>query len=84
MKENWFVLALAAYHTMLPEQAFEYYEKLEMRQKNYTSREEIEDIQAMRDAGMKWDEIGEIYGVDKCTVWRRLNRGKRREPAKCI
>jgi hypothetical protein len=38
--------------------------------------EDVDDVGRMRDAGLTWREIGDIYGVTECTIYTRYKRGR--------
>ena len=76
MKENWSALAIAAYYTLLPEQAFTCYEKGYLSKFKHGSicPPEIMDIMALREEGKTWKEIGQKYNIKPHTAFMRLRR----------
>ena len=81
MRDNWYAFAVAAYYSLLPEQAFAYLD-LGYHPKKYTStitentmpESEIYDMLVMKDQGYTWEQIGEVYNIEKSAAFQRVKR----------
>lgn len=73
--ENWCALFIATQFEISPEQAFETFWKGKLPRKNLNITKEDElEMRKLRLKGMKYKDIGVMYGLSKDAVYRRLNR----------
>lgn len=78
MKENYYALLICI---IRPEYNIDKSLKFMMegkiaRRNNSLSRSDVKDMISMKQQGMTYEEIGEIYGLTKGAVYRRIKRFK--------
>lgn len=72
MEENYCALALAIIKDYTPEQAFEVLENgciSRVSQKNAT-----QEMIRLKEAGLSYREIGDIFGIPRIAAYRRIGR----------
>jgi DNA invertase Pin-like site-specific DNA recombinase len=76
MPENYCALAISIIKGCSPEQAFDLYYEGRMLPISLTDkRAETEDMIALNCKGMSFAEIGDIFGLARGTVGKRIKRG---------
>lgn len=79
MDFNWYALALSIINNVLPEQAFSLLENGKTTKKYNTVN--LEDMIKLRQQGMTYKAIGEIYGIKESAVCKRIAYHKNNRPA---
>lgn len=75
MNENWCSFFIATQFNVTPEQAFEIY----WDGKKY----EVLNMIKLRQEGLKYKEIGKIYGISSNAVYRRIKYYTKKSKLKC-
>lgn len=84
MKENYYALAVCILRNCTPEQAFQLLETgKKKRVKKGTCLDVVPERQKLREQGLSYKAIGEIYGMSKDGVYIRLKKAKK-TGEKCI
>lgn len=76
MGENYYALAISIIKGLPPEQSFELLSTGRVKQK--CNPDETEDLVKLKDQGMTYEEVAEIFGISADTAYRRIYRAKRR------
>lgn len=76
MSENYYALAISIIKGLPPEQSFELLSTGRIKQK--CNLEDTEDLIKLKDQGMTYAELGEVFGISASAAYRRINRAKRR------
>lgn len=73
MEENWCALFIATQFVVTPEQAFEIFDngKKNPQNRDITKEDQLQ-IERLRKQGIKYSEIGEMYGLSTNAVYRRI------------
>jgi DNA invertase Pin-like site-specific DNA recombinase len=78
MNDNWCALCVAILCNLTIEQAFDRLENYRTkRSRTYNcliTEEDTQDMVIMRKSNMTYREIGQIYGLNDATVYRRIKR----------
>lgn len=84
MQECWYALLLAILSGpyLTPEKAFEFLSAGKMpiagrRQTIIVPRSDTADMIKLKQEGLSYKAVGEIYGLDATSVWRRVKREER-------
>lgn len=72
MNENWYALCVAIVKNVLPEQAFVLLEGQSVY-KTIWGKSNTTDMLRMRQQGMTYNAIGEIYGISGSAVCKRIS-----------
>jgi hypothetical protein len=75
--ENWCALYMSIICNILPEDALRAIDEGRIIYHDWT-KEDIEDIIAMRNQGLRWKEIGDIYCRRSDSIHRTCKYGKER------
>ena len=74
LAENYYTLALCLLSDMAVEQALKYY-SLEADRPRVTGKEkQTEEMLRLRQQGMSYEQIGNMYGLTRATVYTRLKK----------
>jgi DNA invertase Pin-like site-specific DNA recombinase len=77
MEENFYALAVSILRKCTPEQAFELLETgKKHRAKRGTYLDAVPELRKLREQGLSYEAIGELYGMSKDWVYARLKREK--------
>jgi len=80
-KDAWYALTISILKGVPPENAYRLYEKgpngFNYRHSTLTDKD-TEDMIAMREEGMYYKKIGEIYDMKPSAVYNRINRYKQK------
>lgn len=77
MNENYYVLAVCIFQKCTPEQAFQLFETgKKNRTKKGEAMKDAAEMVRLREQGMTYAAIGELYGMNKDAVFRRIKRAK--------
>jgi DNA invertase Pin-like site-specific DNA recombinase len=73
LNESWCALFIAIYYNITPEQAFETFWKGKVNRINrsLTKDDELE-MTRLKQQGMTYKEIGDIYGISDHAVYKRI------------
>lgn len=75
MNENWCVFCIAVLKNLSPEQAFRCYEDNKDNRGTYTAAD-VEDMKKLKQEGMTYKAIGEIYGISRHAIYNRLKKDR--------
>lgn len=78
LKENYYALVLSILKGWTPEQSFLYFEtgeimRLSSIRKDITN-DDVMDMVALRDQGLTYKEIGDLYNAKKDMIVKRIDR----------
>lgn len=76
MEFNWCALAVAILKNVLPEQAFEL---MERNVKLTVSNDDVPDMIKMRQQGMTFRQIGDVYGLTASNIFTRIKKADLRQ-----
>lgn len=73
MEENWCSLAICIIVTCTPEQAFAMYADGKRHQVKLDSID-LKAIERYKELGLTWKQIGDLFGLQESTVFKRFKR----------
>lgn len=76
MKENYYALLICILKPVTVEQGFNF---MAGKTTKAIIKDDIHDMIAMKQQGMTFEAIGELYGLTKGAVYRRLKRFREKE-----
>lgn len=84
MEENWCALFIATQYIVTPEQAFQiYWDGKKKKYANDIDKNEVFDMIKLKKDGLKYKEIGEMYGISSNAVYRRIEYYTKKRKLKC-
>lgn len=77
MKENYYALLVCILRPVTIEKSFDLLDgKITKKNNTSISKKDIEDMIRMKQQGMTFEAIGEVYGLTRGAVYRRIKRFK--------
>jgi hypothetical protein len=75
MEENYYALLICILKPVTIEQSFDLWEGRTSRVRNISiTKADVEDMVKMKQKGMTYSAIGELYGLTKEATYRRIKR----------
>lgn len=76
MRENWYALCIAILTRYTVEQSIDIINIGKVKNTVIT-KEDVEDMKALKSYGLTYKEIAEIFNINEHTVYRRIKRANK-------
>ena len=78
MSEGYAALYISIVRGVSPDKAFRLLSGQKAENKHWT-KQEMQEIESLRENGHTWSDIGEMFDVNGCTVNKRFNEYKQKK-----